>query len=405
MGRHYQRGYLRCAERKCGSYCWEFLWREDDEAGKRVRRTAVIGTIEQYPTKGEALDAVNGLRMQINAERNRRPVHPLLIADLIDHYVQTELSPNAAWHSHATRIVYRYFMMKWIRPNWGKMGLGAVRTMAVQHWLRGLQRADGTPLANPTKAKIRNLFSVLFNHAIRYEWLEQGRNPITLVRQSTKRKSTPEVLEPNEIQGLLLQLDSCFRLMVMLDVTTGLRRSELFALKWLDVDFSNLTIDVQRSIYLGKIGTCKTEASRKPVPLDERVAADLWLWKESSKYQNPNDWIFASPRVGGKQPFWPDIVLQKIIRPAALRAGIRKRIGWHTFRHTYSTLLIGNGENVKVVQELMRHASSRFTLEVYTQARIEAKRQAQQRLVQVILSEEHDALAPTIQGGSDVAVA
>jgi len=56
-------------------------------AGKRVRRTAVIGTIEQYPTKEEALDAVNGLRMQVNADRNRRPVHPLLIADLIDHYV------------------------------------------------------------------------------------------------------------------------------------------------------------------------------------------------------------------------------------------------------------------------------------------------------------------------------
>ncbi len=135
------------------------------------------------------------------------------------------------------------------------------------------------------------------------------------------------------------------------------------------------------------------------------VAADLWLWKESSNYRNPNDWIFASPHVDGEQPLWPDIVLQKIIRPAAIRAGIRKRIGRHTFRHTYSTLLTGNGENVKVVQELMRHASTRFTLEVYTQARIEAKRQAQQRLVQMILSEEHDALAPAIQGGSDVAVA
>jgi integrase len=371
-------------------------------AGKRVRRTAVVGSVELYPTKKEALDAVNGLRMQVNADRNRQPVHSLLIADLIDHYIQTELSPSADWHSHATRITYRYFMKKWIQPHWGKMGLGAVRTIAVQHWLRGLQRANGTPLANPTKAKIRNLFSVLFNHAIRYEWLEQGRNPITLVRQSAMRKSTPGVLDPNEIQGLLLQLDSCFRLLVMLDVTTGLRRSELFALKWLDVDFSKLTIDVQRSIYLGKIGSCKTEASRKPVPLDERVAADLWLWKESTKYSNPNDWIFASPRVGGKQPFWPDIVLQKIIRPAAMRAGIRKRIGWHTFRHTYSTLLIANGENVKVVQELMRHASSRFTLEVYTQARIEAKRQAQQRLVQMILSEENDGLVPVIHGRSDV---
>ena len=168
-----------------------------------------------------------------------------------------------------------------------------------------------------------------------------------------------------------------------------------------DVDFSNLTIDVQRSIYLGKIGTCKTEASRKPVPLDERVAADLWLWRENSKYQNPSDWIFASPRVGGKQPFWPDIVMQKIIRPAASRAGIRKVIGWHTFRHTYSTLLIANGENVKVVQELMRHASTRFTIETYTQARIEAKRQAQQRLVQTILPEENDE-AQDIQGRSDL---
>jgi integrase len=194
--------------------------------------------------------------MQVNADRNRRPVRPLLIADLIDHYVQTELSANADWHSHATRITYRYFMKKWIQPHWGKVGLGAVRTIAVQHWLRGLQRADGTPLANSTKAKIRNLFSVLFNHAIRYEWLEQGRNPITLVRQSAMRKSTPKVLDPNEIQSLLLQLDPCFRLMVMLDVTTGLRRSELFALKWLDVDFSNLTIDVQRSIYCRHCRSC-----------------------------------------------------------------------------------------------------------------------------------------------------
>jgi site-specific recombinase XerD len=87
-------------------------------------------------------------------------------------------------------------------------------------------------------------------------------------------------------------------------------------------------------------------------------------------------------------PFWPNAVLQKIIRPAALRAGINKRVGWHTFRHTFSTMLIANGENVKVVQELMRHANSRCTLEVYSQARIMAKRQAQQRVMRMIFPEE-----------------
>jgi integrase len=83
--------------------------------------------------------------------------------------------------------------------------------------------------------------------------------------------------------------------MVLLDVTTGLRRSELLALKWSDVDFSSLELNVVRSIYLRMIGSWKTEASRKPVPLDAHVAADLWLWMEATKYSKSDDWIFASP--------------------------------------------------------------------------------------------------------------
>jgi integrase len=402
MRQCYQRGCLRRTKRRAGPDRWEYLWREDDVTGRCVRRTKVIGTVEQYPTGELAQAAVNGLRVRINEDRLRRPGHDILVADLVDHYVQTELSEEIGWHSHATRIVYRQYLTRWIRPHWGNVSIRSVRTIVVERWLRGLQRVDGTPLANTTKTKIRNLLSVLFNHAIRYEWLGQGGNPITLVRQSAKRMRTPEVLEPSEIQSLLLQLKSCFRLMVLLDVTTGLRRSELFALKWSDVDFSNLRLDVLRSIYLQHVGDCKTEASRKPVPLDDRVAADLWLWKETSRYRQPDDWIFASPRSQGKHPFWPDALLQKIIRPAALRAGINKKIGWHTFRHTFSTLLIGNGENVKVVQELMRHASSRCTLEVYSQARLIAKRHAQQRVVQMIIPKEADAPEPVLTCESQI---
>jgi site-specific recombinase XerD len=94
--------------------------------------------------------------------------------------------------------------------------------------------------------------------------------------------------------------------------------------------------------------------------------------------------------------------LQKVIQPAALRAGIRKRIGWHTFRHTFSTLLIANGENVKVVQELMRHASSRCTLEVYSQAHTQAKRRAQERLVEMMVAEDGDKPAPVIEGHTEI---
>ncbi len=381
----YQRGHLRCVNRKNGPARWEYLWRERDEAGKAVRRNAVIGTIDEYPSEELAQAAVNGLRTCINETRNRQREQPILLAELIDHYLTTELAERSDWRSHATRIVYCEYLTRWIKPYWGSMNIRDIRTVAVEGWLRQLQRHDGEALANSTKAKIRNLMSVLFNHAIRYEWLEQGKNPITHVRQSALRKLTPTVLEPHEVQSLLSDLESPFRVMVLLDVTTGLRRSELFALKWTDVDFSNLTIPIQRSIFEGIIGNCKTEASRRPVPLSLDVAADLWLWKERTGYSRPDDWIFASQWAKGKKPYWPNTLLRKIIRPAAVRAGIKKRIGWHTFRHTYSTMLIANGENVKVVQELMRHANSRTTLDVYSQARISAKREAQQRIVKMIL--------------------
>jgi integrase len=261
----------------------------------------------------------------------------------------------------------------------------------VERWLRQLMCVDGRPMAPSTKAKIRNLMSVLFNHAIRYEWLEQGRNPIRLVRQSAKRQKIPEYLEAEELRTLLSELDRCFRVIVFLDAATGLRRSELFALKWGDIDFENLQIRVQRSIYLNVVGNCKTEASRKPVPMDPTLAAELWTWKPNSSYAQPEDWVFASPHARGRKPYWPDIVLSHVVRPAAARAGIRKHIGWHTFRHSFSTLLIANGENVKVVQELMRHANCRCTLEIYSQARIQEKREAQRRVIEMISSHEQES--------------
>lgn len=385
-----QRGYLRLGHRKTRPACWEFLWWDNVPEGRRVRRKAIIGTVLQYPNVEDAWQASNGLRVSINEARNRQPEQLITVADLIDHYTKTELAIDLGdeGKSHATRIIYKAFLGRWVRPAWGSLNIRGVRTTAVEHWLRQLVRADGNPMAPSTKAKIRNLMSTLFNHAIRYEWLEQGRNPILLVRQSAKRQKIPECLEPEELRALLSQLDRRFRVMVLLDAASGLRRSELLALKWGDVDFDELQINVRRSIYLNVIGNCKTEASRKPVPMDPMLASELWSWKQDSPYRQSDDWLFASPRTRGRNPYWPDSLLAHVIRPAALRAGIGKHIGWHTFRHSFSSLLVANGENVKVVQELMRHANCRCTLKIYSQARIQAKRNALHRVVEMIFPQE-----------------
>ena len=345
-----------------------------------------------------AWQASNGLRVSINETRNRQREQAVTVADLVDHYIATELACAQlnGGKSHATRTIYRDFLTRWVKPTWGSLNIRDVRTIAVENWLRKLLRANGSPLAPSTKAKIRSLMSVLFNHAIRHEWLEQGRNPILLVRQSAKRQSIPAWLEPEELGALLSQLNRCFRVMVFLDAATGLRRSELFALKWGDVEFENLQIVVQRSIYRNVVGNCKTEASKKPVPMDPILAAELWAWKQASSYNQSYDWVFASPRSKGNNPYWPDIVLSRIVRPAVVRAGIQKHVGWHTFRHSFSTLLIANGENVKVVQELMRHANCRSTLEIYSQARIQAKRGAQQRVIQMIAPRKGGVTVPAL---------
>ena len=333
----YQQGHLRCVGRKNGPPRWEFMWREQQASGKPKRRTAVIGTTEQYPTEESAQEAVRGLRMQINEARNRQPHQSICVADLIEHFFSTELTADR--HSHATRMVYREFLIRWIKPHWGLVNIGDVRTVAVEGWLRKLRRQDGDDLANSTKAKIRSVMSVLFNHAIRMSGSSKEETRSRLSAR-VRNKRTLQQCWNQEIQSLLAELEQPFRLMVLLDVTTGLRRSELFALKWSDIDFWNLVIEVCRSICEGVVGNCKTEASRSPIPLSLDVAVDLWLWKESTNYAASDDWVFASPRLKGKSSRRPDVVLTKVIQPAAVRAGIKKKgrfayISAHVFNNTH----------------------------------------------------------------------
>jgi site-specific recombinase XerD len=82
------------------------------------------------------------------------------------------------------------------------------------------------------------------------------------------------------------------------------------------------------------------------------------------------------------------IGLKRHIRPALERAGITKLVAFHTFRHTLATVLKANGEDVKTVQEILRYANSRITMDIYAQAVTPAKRNAQQRVLQMIMPEQ-----------------
>ena len=374
----YQSGSLSREVRKAGPAVWVFRWRENASEG-RVNRKVVVGTIEQFPTKTAAKRAVETLRTTINAGNAAVPV---TVRKLVTHYLDKEL-PSKAF---STQRTVQTSLKIWVLPKWGEDRLLDVRTVDVESWLRSLS------LANQTKAKIRNVMHVVFSHACRNEWL--AKNPISLVRQSAKREKLPDVLELNEMKNLLAELENPARALVFLTAATGLRISEALGLKWSDVDFTAGEILPNRAIVHQHVGDMKTEASQKPVPMGGALLHTLQDWRKHAIYRNPGDWVFASQYMDGKQPYWPETPLKCFVQPAAKRAGITKTLGWHTFRRTFATLLNGAGEDVKTVQELMRHANSRLTLDVYAQALTPAKRAAHLKLVGLIQPTAETGVVP-----------
>jgi len=361
-----QQGSVILTGRKFGPDVWQFRWSEKDRSGRRIYRKRVIGTVEQYPDAQAAREVTTALVGHINASDSGCKV---TVEQICEHFEQRELRPGDSFRSFATVKTYRGYIRKWIKPRWGSRYLDEIKAVDVEAWLGRL------PIARSSRAKIRSILSILFNHACRYELFD--RNPMRYVRQGAKRRSAPDVLTAAEIKALVDNLPLRERTLVLLAAATGLRQSELFGLKWRDVDFKRGELSVIRSIVFGVVGRCKTESSQKPVPLHRFLGEALLTWRKTCKFTGVDDWIFASRLHKGRRPYWGASILRNCVRPVAATLNIQKRIGWHTFRHTYSTLLRSVGAEFKVMQELMRHSTLRTTMDVYTQAVAPAKHAAQ----------------------------
>src|ERR1700733_3961924 len=363
----FQQGSLFKLGRKRVPDVWVFRWYENF-LGKRIYKKQVIGRVTELRNRRDAEKTVIPLRSSINAEAGR----PKSVCDLVAHYRLHELTRERK--AFSTIENDRLLFKSYIEPRWGNRRLCAVRTMEVEEWLHSL------PLAPASKAKLKCVMAVLCNHAIRHEWLTF--NPISRVRTSQKRLRDRDVLAPEEFQELVQQLSVRDRAMVLLIGSTGLRRSEMIALTWSALNMRTMEVNVLRSCVRNRIGKPKTDASCRPVPLHPVVLNALLEWREQSSYAADLDFLFLSVRFKGNKPLSPDSILEKSIRPTLARIGVLgKRIGWHSFRHSLATNLRALGVDIKVAQELMRHSSCRTTLDVYTRAVDEQKREASQKVV------------------------
>lgn len=384
----YQSGSLKIEKRNTGEDVWVYRWREYRADGTSSYKKKIVGPVSELRTKAAALKAVEGLKLDINSTVSAVPTSHT-VAELIAHYNEVELESGR--HTLRVQQVYRHNLTDIILPEWGSYRLQDVKPIAVERWLEKM------PYAPATKTKVKGVFGTLFRHGMRYQWA--ATNPIALVRSSSKRVDAPDILTPIEIRAILGELSEPARTVTLLAAVTGMRRGELFGLKWEDLDFERRTIRIVRSLVDQVEGKPKTETSRKPLPMSPELVTALTSWREQTEYAKSSDWVFASPMSFGKLPYWPDMLLRRHILPAAKRLGLQKRIGWHTFRRTAASLLMSSGSSVKTTQELMRHATADITLELYAQAVTEDKREAQNALAALIAGTAIQGAEANVQTG------
>jgi integrase len=170
-------------------------------------------------------------------------------------------------------------------------------------------------------------------------------------------------LNVDQFQKLIAHLREPFRTMAILSLCLGLRVSELLALKWLDVDWLNGKLNVERGIVNQIVDDVKTDGSRKRMTLDHELLTILRIWKQNSQFQADQDWIFASPLKLGRLPYSYTGVWRKLQRAGA-DSGIGP-LGTHAFRHSYRSWLDAVGTPIAVQQRLMRHSDIRTTMNIY----------------------------------------
>jgi integrase len=180
-----------------------------------------------------------------------------------------------------------------------------------------------------------------------------------VVDQEEEHKA--KALTEAELVSLIEHTPAEWRLLIRVLGQTGLRISELIALRWSDIDLGHQRIHVRRRVRNGRVGPPKSRYGRRSVPVTPALTRDLWARRKAAEHAQDGDLLFPSATGG----FLDRANLHRsVLKPAARAAGV-EWAGFHTLRHTCGTLLFRHGLNAKQVQLWLGHHSPAFTLATY----------------------------------------
>jgi integrase/recombinase XerD len=186
-----------------------------------------------------------------------------------------------------------------------------------------------------------------------YEVVLEMPNRFYSIERPRRKESLPKVISLEEVQSIIKNTNNIkHRCIVSVLYSAGLRRSELLNLKIEDIDSKRMVINVKK----GKGGKDRLTILSPSVLKDLRIYFKQW---------QPKDYLFEGERGG----IYSGTSVLKIIHNAAVKAKIRKKVSPHMLRHSFATHLLENGTDLRYIQVLLGHSSTKTT-EIYTQVAI-----------------------------------